>query len=106
MAENHDDKMVTRRNFIKGAVVGTGAAAIAGLAPMEVSAATPARRKWDQETDVLVLGFGGAGAAAAIEAHDAGAKVLIIEKQTKETHYSNTRMAGGIFHSPRSHGGS
>ena len=101
MAENHDDKIVTRRGFIKGAVVGTGAAALAGLAPDHVSAAvSPTRRKWDQEADVVILGLGGAGASAAVEAYDAGAKVLIIEKQAKETHYSNTRMAGGIFHSP------
>jgi succinate dehydrogenase/fumarate reductase flavoprotein subunit len=30
--------------------------------------------------DVVVLGFGGAGATAAIEAHDAGASVVILEK--------------------------
>ncbi|MEW6186919.1 MAG: FAD-dependent oxidoreductase [Thermodesulfobacteriota bacterium] len=35
---------------------------------------------WEQETDVLVAGFGGAGACAAIAAHDAGARVLLIEK--------------------------
>lgn len=32
------------------------------------------------ETDVLVLGFGAAGAVAAISAHDAGAHVVILEK--------------------------
>jgi succinate dehydrogenase/fumarate reductase flavoprotein subunit len=32
------------------------------------------------ETDVLVVGFGIAGAAAAIAAHDAGARVAIVEK--------------------------
>jgi succinate dehydrogenase/fumarate reductase flavoprotein subunit len=31
--------------------------------------------------DVIVIGFGYAGAVAAIEAHDAGASVLILEKQ-------------------------
>lgn len=34
-----------------------------------------------QKTDVVVIGFGGAGAAAAIEAHDAGASVTILEKE-------------------------
>jgi succinate dehydrogenase/fumarate reductase flavoprotein subunit len=34
----------------------------------------------DRETDVLIVGFGAAGANAAIAAHDAGARVLIIEK--------------------------
>jgi 3-oxosteroid 1-dehydrogenase len=55
---------------------------------------------WDMEADVVILGFGGAGACAAIEAHEAGTKVLILEKQPRETHYSNTRMSGGGFHSP------
>ena len=34
------------------------------------------------EVDVLVAGFGAAGAAAAIAAHDAGASVAIVEKTT------------------------
>lgn len=34
---------------------------------------------WHMETDVAVTGFGGAGASAAIEAHDAGAKVIVFE---------------------------
>ena len=37
--------------------------------------------QWDEEVDVLVVGSGGAGLSAAVEAADAGAeKVLIIEK--------------------------
>jgi len=101
MADDHREKGVTRRTFLKGAVAGgAGAVALAGFAPGTGSAASSTPSKWDRETDVLVLGFGGAGAAAAIEAHDAGATVLVLEKQPEETHYSNTRMAGGIFHSP------
>ncbi|MFC1817442.1 FAD-dependent oxidoreductase, partial [Thermodesulfobacteriota bacterium] len=38
--------------------------------------------KWDLSTDVIVVGAGYAGARAAIAAHDAGAKVLILEKLT------------------------
>ncbi len=34
----------------------------------------------DYKTDVLIVGYGAAGANAAIAAHDAGARVLIIEK--------------------------
>lgn len=36
--------------------------------------------KWDYEADVLIVGYGAAGANAAIAAHDAGARVLILEK--------------------------
>lgn len=38
------------------------------------------KQKRDGEADVVILGYGGAGACAAIAAHDAGAKVLLIEK--------------------------
>ena len=34
---------------------------------------------WDFETDVVVVGFGGAGGCAAIEAADAGADVIVFE---------------------------
>lgn len=35
--------------------------------------------QWDIETDVAIIGFGGAGGCAAIEAHDAGAETIIFE---------------------------
>ncbi|MBI2859018.1 MAG: FAD-binding protein [Chloroflexi bacterium] len=35
---------------------------------------------WDYEADVVVMGFGGAGATAALTAHDAGARVIVLEK--------------------------
>jgi succinate dehydrogenase/fumarate reductase flavoprotein subunit len=58
------------------------------------------RRDTEFEADVLVIGFGGAGGCAAIEAHDQGADVILIEKQPEDRHYSNTRMSGGGYHSP------
>src|SRR5260370_42158372 len=36
--------------------------------------------RWDDSADVVVVGCGYAGAGAGIEAHDAGASVLILEK--------------------------
>ena len=49
----------------------------------------------DYETDVLVIGGGGAGASAAIEAHEAGAKVMVVTKLRMGD--ANTMMAeGGI----------
>lgn len=52
------------------------------------------------ETDVLVVGLGAAGGCAAIEAHDSGAQVIVLERQQEHSHMSNTRMSGGGFHSP------
>jgi succinate dehydrogenase/fumarate reductase flavoprotein subunit len=52
-------------------------------------------REWHDETDVLICGFGLAGAAAAIEAHDAdpAADVLIVEKMPKALAGGNSRVA-------------
>ena len=36
--------------------------------------------KWDFEADIVVVGYGGAGSCAAIAAHDAGDKVIVLEK--------------------------
>jgi 3-oxo-5alpha-steroid 4-dehydrogenase len=36
-------------------------------------------QRWDRETDVAIVGFGGAGGCAAIEAADAGSSVTIFE---------------------------
>jgi succinate dehydrogenase/fumarate reductase flavoprotein subunit len=36
--------------------------------------------KWDREADVVIVGFGAAGACAAIEASEAGAEVLLLER--------------------------
>jgi 3-oxo-5alpha-steroid 4-dehydrogenase len=50
-------------------------AARATSAPGEEHAAD-----WDEETDVLVVGFGVAGASAAIEAAEGGARVLVLDR--------------------------
>ena len=50
--------------------------------------------KWDEETEVLIIGFGGAGAVAAMTAHDSGAKVLVVEKMEKGGGNTNLSMSG------------
>ena len=55
-----------------------------------------AMRQWDEEFDVVVVGFGGAGACAAIEAADSGAKVLVIDRFTGG---GATKMSGGVIYS-------
>ena len=50
--------------------------------------------------DVVVIGFGAAGIAAAITAHDEGAQVVVLEKAPPETAGGNTRAAGQVWYSP------
>ncbi len=50
--------------------------------------------RWHRQADVVVVGYGGAGAAAAITAHDAGAAVLMLEKAPRGREGGNTRVAG------------
>jgi succinate dehydrogenase/fumarate reductase flavoprotein subunit len=49
-----------------------------------------------EEADVVVVGFGGAGAATAIAAADHGASVIVLEKQPQDRHTPSTYMSGGI----------
>jgi succinate dehydrogenase/fumarate reductase flavoprotein subunit len=97
-----DKRGISRREFLKNAgKVAGGAAAgglLAGCATTSGGGVSPA--SWDYEADVVILGMGGAGASAAIEAHDAGASVLILEKQAENHHFSNSRMSGGVWHNP------
>jgi flavocytochrome c len=51
--------------------------------------------EWDYETEILIIGYGGAGAAAAIEARDGGADVLIIDKASVAG--GSTAISGGII---------
>ncbi len=67
---------VQRRNILRGSLAAALALPMAGVKAVELTKDI----KWDKEADVVVVGFGGAGACAAIEAHDAGAKVLIIDE--------------------------
>ncbi|MDO8672534.1 MAG: FAD-binding protein, partial [Dehalococcoidia bacterium] len=53
--------------------------------------------RWSSNADVVIVGLGGAGAVAAITAHDLGAQVLVIEKQPQNAHHSNTALSGGVF---------
>lgn len=48
---------------------------------------------WDREADVVVVGFGGAGVATAVTAHDLGAEVAILEKAPEAHAGGNTRIA-------------
>lgn len=91
-----DSKKTSRRSFIKGVAAFGAGAAVLGAGNVANAIPTPPPKKWNVSTDVIVIGFGGAGAAAAIEAHDAGAKVLILEKMPMAG--GSTALSGGIVY--------
>jgi succinate dehydrogenase/fumarate reductase flavoprotein subunit len=51
----------------------------------------------DLDVDLVVVGFGGAGAAAALRAAELGASVAIVEKQPENRHTPSTAMSGGLI---------
>jgi len=98
MVEEKTGNGISRRGFIKGTVAGAGAVAALGLGAVGAEAKVTVPKKWTKEADVVIIGYGGAGACAAIEAHDAGAKVLILEKL--KVSGGNTGISGGGILSP------
>jgi tricarballylate dehydrogenase len=55
------------------------------------------------ECDVLVLGTGIGGISAALAAHAAGARVIVIDKAPRDLAGGSTRLSGGGFRGPRSY---
>src|SRR4051794_29307017 len=87
---------VSRRGFLKaggaGAALATG---MVGAVPFRASRAF-AQQAWDEEHDVVVVGSGGAGFAAAITARALGSDVVVLEKGG---YVGGTTLAsgGGMF---------
>jgi succinate dehydrogenase/fumarate reductase flavoprotein subunit len=94
---------ISRRRFLTGGVAVVGAASLgmlAGCSSQDGGSApggsqSAADITWDAETDVVVVGFGGAGASAAIGASDAGASVILLEKAPEKDAGGNTSVSGG-----------
>jgi len=53
-----------------------------------------ARKKWDREADIVVMGSGAAGSSAALFAHESGANVLMLEKAA--IYGGTTAKSGGV----------
>lgn len=63
------------------------------LAPLQL--ADPDRHPWDEAADLVVFGFGGAGAAAAIQAAELGADVVAVDRFSGG---GATAFSGGIIY--------
>ena len=74
--------MINRRDLLKQAGAGAalfGMGAAAKAEPnLKAGSAVPA--KWNETFDVVVVGSGGAGMAAAVKAADQGSKVVVLER--------------------------
>jgi len=123
-----EQKRISRREFVKGAAVGAAGVAAAGALASCAPAATPCPtpeviketvevpvevirecppcptpwlpEKWDKEADVVVVGYGGAGVAAALTAHDGGAKVILLEKMPEGKEGGNTKVSSNNIFIP------
>jgi 3-oxo-5alpha-steroid 4-dehydrogenase len=96
-SDAHASSDGSRRGFLRRlALASAGAASTA--ASFDLSAATPAQRSevrhWDATTDVLIVGSGAGGIAAAIEARRAGAQALVLEKF--QVPGGSSSLSGGV----------
>lgn len=90
-----------RRDILKQALLGAGAAAVSGsFGSSAAQAADPQPEKWDDAADVIVVGYGFAGTAVAITAHDAGASVMVLEKAPEPDKGGNSRVSANIVFWP------
>lgn len=81
---------LSKRDLLKGSL-----ATVASLGSVGPALAKNCDKgiPWDKEVDVLVIGYGGAGASAAIAAKDNGSNVLIVEKMSEPG--GNTSVSSG-----------
>lgn len=89
--------LLSRRNILKTSALLP--AALAMRSAQAVNNTIP--EKWDEECDVLVVGGGGAALHAAIQAHNAGGKVIIANK-SPNSYFTATALCGAAFTSYRS----
>lgn len=99
-ASNVSSNSLTRRTLVKGA----GAAAVAalgGTAAALAEEAAPSQNwmpeTWTDEADLIVVGYGGAGALATIAGLYEGASVITLEKSS-ERDGGSTAASGGHVH--------
>jgi succinate dehydrogenase/fumarate reductase flavoprotein subunit len=97
------NELMNRRAFLKGSAVAGAAVTAGGVASglmSEPAKAESIPTKWDKVVDVVIVGTGHAGLAAAITAADAGAKVVILEKLKKDWEGGNSKVSGNMWWTP------
>jgi flavocytochrome c len=96
--KKRNSKNLSRRDFLKAT---GGAAALAGIGAtglvlsQKEAGAKEAPEKWNSAVDVLIIGSGFAGLAAAIEAKNAGSSVAVLEKMRVPG--GNSIINGGVM---------
>jgi len=113
-SESITSKRISRRQLLTGAVGGLVVGAIAGAGlgslgfPKTVtqiqtqtvtstsSTTLGVPTSWDYQADVVVMGAGTTGLAAAIEAAAAGAKVIVLEKEPSSALANSGHCAGTL----------
>jgi len=89
------EREMGRRDFITAAAL-AGAAVASGSVLSGCAAEDGGdNATWDMEADVVVVGAGGTGVSAALEAADAGASVLVLEKA--DTWGGSSKLSGGVI---------
>ncbi len=89
--------MSSRREVLKGLALGSAAAVGAGL-PAVSAAQSKKKIKWEMQADIVIVGSGIAGTAAALGAASKGASVIMLEKMPFKG--GTTAKSGGVFWIP------
>jgi succinate dehydrogenase/fumarate reductase flavoprotein subunit len=96
-------KNLSRRGFLAGAAIaGLGTLAACSTGADGAAAGSGGTlpgvpEKWDQEADIVIIGIGCAGIAAAVEASNQGATSIILEKMPEDTAGGDSTCFGGAF---------
>ena len=100
-ASNVSSNSLTRRTLVKGAGATAAVAALGGTAAALAEEAAPSQNwmpeTWTDEADLIVVGYGGAGALATIAGLYEGASVITLEKSS-ERDGGSTAASGGHVH--------